>query len=478
MSDPTAGNSSAPPTGAGPKLTTSASQPGVPKELWIVGLVFSLVLIGAGFVAMAQDYARLFSIGALAVCIGFGIALTVFGTRAGGTFLNFNVVGGGAMAVALYFVLYMNPISPPDSKYLEGIIYDTSLFKNVRGRAKDVFLTGRSGGGSGDFRFVIFEREIGGGSVKFSFDFPEGGTQKEFFINCISAQDLKAAINRRERFSLSLQKVQPAEDAQTEVRFQLIETSSGREIGRMNELNCGTSDATPSVSGAVGYLDWFASAAYAQQGPNVDIPNAIALLESEDGNQRDYAREQLALLRGATAYTAVADSWNIKESSYRSDLGRLVAWSAAIDQNRATAVTLAEALSPAQLRYIVQLTGQGDITMRQFATEVLHRLLETTGWPNGPSAARAEEIVEATLAVFASPGPELLPKAGVQLKPDSLLYNTVVAVDFTQCNIGAPYRQDVVAALSSLDARLSSSDNSSKTAKKVRQVLVALKACS
>lgn len=478
MSDPTAGNSSAPPTGAGPEPTTPAAQSGVPQELWIMGLGFSLVLILAGLVAMAADYARLFSIGALAVCIGFGVALTIFGTRAGGTFLNFNVIGGGAMAVVLYLLLYMNPISPPDSKYLEGIIYDTRSFKNVRGSAKDVFLTGRSEGGDGNFRFVVFEREIGRGSVRFNFDFAEGGTQKEFFINCISAQDLKTAISRQEKFSLSLEKVETAGDDPTEAKFRLIETSSGREIGRMNQRNCETSDVAPSLSGAVGYLDWFATAAHAQQGPAVDIPTAIALLESDDGNQRDHAREQLALLRGATAYTAVTASWNIKESSYRADLGRLVAWSAAIDQNRATAVTLAEALSPAQVRYIVQLTGQGDITMRQFATEVLHRLLETTGWPSGPSAARAQEIVDATLAVFASPGPDLLPKAGVQLKPDTLLYNAVVAIGFTKCNIGALYRQRVVDALSSLAARLSSSADSAKTADKVRQVLVVLKACS
>ncbi len=157
----------------------------------------------------------------------------------------------------------------------------------------------------------------------------------------------------------------------------------------------------------VTFLDWVSIAAFAQPRAIGDIAKIIGLLESEDGDQRDRARDQLASLRGADAYKTMAESWTIETSSYRADLGRLVAWSTAIDQNKETAVALAAALTPAQLRYLVQLTGQGDITLRQVATEVLHQLLESTGWPSGPSAEDRQEIIKATLAAFASPASNL-----------------------------------------------------------------------
>ena len=42
------------------------------------------------------------------------------------------------------------------------------------------------------------------------------------------------------------------------------------------------------------------------------------------------------------SYELIAQKWNIVSSSYRADLGRLVAWSAAIEQDRQRAVFIAE----------------------------------------------------------------------------------------------------------------------------------------
>lgn len=448
----------------------TANDLGVPKELWKVGVAFSVLLIAIGLLVMAVSNS-LFSVGALAVCIGFGVALAVFGNRAGGRFLTFNVAGGGAMAVALYLLLMKFPIAPPPEtiKYLRGEIYQTDKVMNVRGLAKQLFLTGRIAE-NGSFRFVVFENEIGDGFVRFNFDFPDDGAVKEFFIDCISSKEFKSYIGKGD-LALYLEE-------QTGGRFRLFDRAKGIAIGGFNQQDCAANPTEPSVNDEVGFLDWLSIAAHAQEGKDIDIRNAIDLLESDDGDERDSAREQLASLRGAEAYEVVVGSWDVDDSSYRADLGRLVAWSAAIGQDRATAVTLAEALSPVQLAYLVQLTGQGDITLRQFATEVLHRLLETTSWPNGPSPARAEEIVAATLAGMEPSGIKAIPKPDVQFKPDSVLYNSVVALLFAQCNIGASYRPSVIEALSELATRLKSAGDAPKTAANVAKALTALEKCN
>lgn len=468
--DPIEGNPVIP-GDATPGPPNSPADPEVPKELWYIGLGISLLLILAGLFGMAI-YDRLYSVGALAVCIGFGIVLVIFGTRASGNFLTFAVVGSGAMAIALYLLLRSYPIAVAPS-YMVGDIYNTSIFNAVRGSGKRVFLTGQLVP-NGDFRFVIAGDEIGNRFVKFSFDLPDGYLQsdgselKEFSINCISAVDLKTSIDHGE--SLSLEEGAGGE-------FKLVEASSGRKLGRMNAQDCNAPSAEPTIVDEVGFLSWFFSPAYAQDSTAFDIPKAVAILESDDGYLRDLARDQLASLRGAEAYEAVVGSWNISESSYRADLGRLVAWSSAIRQDRASAVTLAEALTADQLSYVVQLTGQGDITMRQYATEVLHRLLETTSWPNGPSAERAQEIVAATLSVLSPLSLNPLTKPSMQFSPDNLLYNTIVAIGFAECNIGATYRPLVAVALSDLAVRLRASAASPKTNAKLANVLDALKAC-
>ncbi|MEM8811894.1 MAG: hypothetical protein AAGF59_04690 [Pseudomonadota bacterium] len=448
-----------------------AADPGVPEGRWHFAIGFSvfLILVGLGAMALVE---RLFAVGLISVCVGFGIALAAFGTRIGGKFMSFNVVGGGATAIALYLLLVTYQIAPVSvDKFLEGEIIQTGHLINVRGRAKSTFLTGRRTG-TGDFRFIVFEDEIGDGFVRFNFDFPEDeeGSPREIFFNCIDTAHFKKAIESGTPLSLALEKVEG--DV-----FQLFDTSAAVAIGQMNVLTCRPSESGPDISREVGFLDWLSPPAHAQANP-ADIRKLIRDLESADGYRRDVARDKLAGLRGAEAYRAVTGSWTIANSSYRADLGRLVAWSSAIDRQRANAVTLAEALSRPQIHYLVQLTGHGDITMRQFATEILHRLLETTGWPNGPNQARAKEIVGATLAGFGTSAPPPVRKKGAKFSQGNQLYNTVVAIRFTECNIGEAYRTPVIGSLQGFTQRHRSNRNLQRTVTEAGKVLATLNACA
>lgn len=448
----------------------AAADSGVPEKLWYIGIGFSTFLILAGLAVMVW-LDRLFSIGALGVCVGFGISLAVFGTRIGGLFLKFNVVGGGALAIALYLLLVIYPAQTLIYiKYLDGEIYRTGHLDDVRGRAKDTFITGRTTRG-GNFRFVVFENEIGDGYIKFNFVFSQDHKPRELFFNCISAGYFRDAIKRGGNLSLELDQI----DADT---FRLIDTARGKEIGRMNEFQCGETVSYVGAGKEIGIASWLSLAANAQDMKSDEILRAIELLESDQSDQRYFAREQLGSLQEPNEFRIVTESWNVNESSYRADLGRLVAWSEAIFRDRAAAVTLAESLSSYQMEYLVQLTGQGDITMRQLATEVLHRLLETTSWPNGPSAEHAEGIVGAILAVVDTvEGPVPIEKASMEFSNNDRLYNTIVAIEFAECNVGKIYRAQLVRALAALRSQAGFANDRPRTTARIDKVVNILMAC-
>ncbi len=86
----------------------------MPKELWFIGLGFSLFLITAGLAVMAW-FEHLYAFGGLAVCIGFGIALTTFGRASVGSFSRSTWSAAARRRVALYLLLYNFQLASPDS---------------------------------------------------------------------------------------------------------------------------------------------------------------------------------------------------------------------------------------------------------------------------------------------------------------------------------------------------------------------------
>jgi hypothetical protein len=449
-------------------VTVAGVDAGVPANLQYIGIIVGVAMLAGGFFAMIFND-RLYGVGVLLVCVGFGITLAVFGSRASGVFLNFNLVGGGAMAVALYLLLFNFPITPFES-YVRGKIERTDKLVNVVGTARKSFFVGRPGPNA-DFEFVIFEQDSDSSQFYFFFQFPEGHQTRELYIGCIDSSIIRGAMGGSDQLVLTL------EDIGTEGEYQLVDNQTGQPVGTLNKKRCAVTGDTPVSAGEVGLLQWPSISAHAQSGEAAALEQALPLLESEDASQRDFGRTLLASLNEPESYKAIARSWNIQKSSYRADLGRLVGWSSAIERDRRIAVFIAESLSPEQFGYLVQLTGQGDITMRQFATEVLHRLLETTSWPSGPTPATAKEMVGAVIDVLRDPDAAATRKPDVAFSPDNRIYNTVVAIGFTDCNIAAALRGEVIGVLNQLQRRLAAAANAPRTLKKLNAVLARLKTC-
>lgn len=456
-----------PPKTALPPKLPPADQ-GFPVGLTYTGLAVGVGLLAAGLGTMVYSI-QLYGIGVLSLCIGLAITLAVFGNRAEGTIFRFNVAGAGAMAIVLYLLLLFYPIIPFEI-YAKGKIQQTEGLAGVLGTARNEFFVGRPQK-TGNYEFVIFEKDLGPGQLYFHFQFPQESTVKELYIGCINSSVVKAAMEKRSELSFTL------EQGQAGGEYQLIDNDTSAPIGKLNRKRCNEGDTDRIPTSEIGWLNMLIPSAHAQQPKAFDLQSVTRSLEAEDPGQRDFGRSQIGSIAAENEFAALAADWNVATSSYRNDLGHLVGYSTAIDQDRQRAVYIANSLSTEQLRYLVQLTGQGDFTLRQFATEVLHRLLETTGWPSGPEPDKSKAIIDAVIEGVRTTDFQVVKKPEVDFSSENRLYNTLVSVGFTECNIAPQYRPGLISAVQQLTAELSSLPDKAKTRAKSEQVARRLSSC-
>lgn len=102
----------------------------VPLWLSTFGILIGLVLVGfLVFGAQFFDNSPYMGLNEyrLTLCIGFGLILTGFGTRAAGTWKSWSVAGSGAAAVMLYLLLWQTAEEPKQS------IEDPAIVARVEG---------------------------------------------------------------------------------------------------------------------------------------------------------------------------------------------------------------------------------------------------------------------------------------------------------------------------------------------------------
>jgi len=467
----------APQVGAGDKSVSSADDIGVskptlkdgsvPPELRYVGLVVSSFMILGGFYAVLHS-ARLYGVAILLICVGFGIMLAAFGAQAEGRIFKFNVVGGGALAVLLYLLLVKLPITPSEN-YVRGRIEQTGAFKEVLGAARSGFFVGRPRKDS-DFEFVIFEREMDSTQFYFYFLFPDGAATRELYIGCIDTDIARQLMGSNEELVFSL-------EARGGEQYQLIDNKSAKQVGQVNKTRCASGEPNPIPPMEISLWNSFIGLAFAQSSEIGSVQRAVLSLDAEDGAERDFARSAIGQLSTPDAFQVVADTWDIAESSYRADLGRLVGWADAISRDRKTAVQLARSLSRAQLEYLVQITGQGDFTLRQFATQVLQSLLETTRVSAGLPKEKADEVISAVVAGLRDYDFRPVAKNDVSFSSSNRYYNTLISIEFSGCNIGETYRDEVSRQLGRAISMVSDNRTRTKTFNKIREIRETLAAC-
>ncbi|MCY1240197.1 hypothetical protein D9M72_530320 [compost metagenome] len=138
---------------------------------------------------------------------------------------------------------------------------------------------------------------------------------------------------------------------------------------------------------------------------------------------------------------------------------------------------IAQSLSRAQLDYLVQLTGQGDFTLRQFSTEVLHRLLETTSWSSGPTKEKARDLIDAVASSLSDPEFQPVDKSTVDFSAEKRFFNTLISLEFSGCNIGKEYRTDLLNPLSQAVIRIEDPRARLKMLHKSKEIREGMAAC-
>jgi hypothetical protein len=436
---------------------------GVPVGLTNGAIAAGLALIAIGVGIMAFASARLFNAGSLAMCIGFGLVLAAFGTRAAGTWQTWSVAGSGGIAIVLFLLLQALPSTQSDTPlFVRGNLHGTNDANSVRMFAAQFLLVGRSSP-SEHFRFIAFPEDLDSKSFYVFIVDDKDPTMHENYIGCISVDLLKSRMKSGGSINLTVQK-----DSEKKL-YRLKDNLDDKEYGEFGSPNCReqrgnhpkAARTRPSTQFATNdAASWFGSMfsiqARAGKMPKAKSPGVSQLiqdLESDSTDVRASARDDLGDRTDASSLALMTSTWEIQKSSYRADLGRLVAWTNAIRDNRDAAPLIAGALSPDQLAYVVQLTGHPDKTMRYNATEVLSWMLQSTGWATAPAPDKSKAIVDEIVNVFSGPKSIKITKPGTDFDFSNTAFNTLVALDDAKCVLNADTRQSISTVLAPFEMK-------------------------
>jgi hypothetical protein len=450
-----------------------ADDRGIPPQLtsWamVIGLLFFVVgvlLIILRPPAMVADH-RAFNVALLGACMGFGLVLAVFGTRIAGTWQKFSIVGSLGTTIVLFLLATMMPppappLVPSYPSAFRGELHNSAGFAGMTIMTVKPLLVGRPQRGA-NFQFAAFHDDLETKMKDFfiTIERPKNNQEArdadnqtpDSIIGCIPIEVLKARLGSKSLVNFSIEK--KGED------YYLHDRHESRSHGIAGSTNCPEGQPLRldigELPGRAIAVTWDLIAAAITrpamaQAASPKISELIRALESEDSDARVVARDELAKYGDLESLKEMTKDWDVRSSTYRGDLGRLVAWLSAIRRNRAVAVPLVMALTDEQVSYIVRLTGHDDRTMRLNATEILMWLLQVTGWPNPPAAEKSDFLMKEAAKVFLRPD-AFAADAGKRVDFPNVAYNTLVAVDTVKCTLKPDARRVLVEAVQSFEQK-------------------------
>jgi len=428
---------------------------GMPPHLvWAAlstGILFTAV--GGYFAIQATSYSPGVHFAALIACAGLGMTLAAVGGRAVGTWRSWSVAGAAAAAPLLFLMQWQLQPKPVDIA-IRGELQGSGRFQQVTIWAHDSPLYVRKPSTERNFQFVALPSQLVDTSTFFVAVVNEDGkSPRSFSINCLNADLLTSHAGKPSPLTLTVR----AEGLQSDNPSWFVYDARNKKVGRYNDDDCGRDENASSVTFRLDTPNradkWLRAnlpgglfgTAYAQSGTN--LKELLGALNSDSSDLRVASRIELSKLSRPDQLKSILDSWDIKTSSYRQDLGLLTAWNTAITADRATAVKIAQAFSPAQMAYLVALTGYPDQTMRYGATRLLSWFVQAAAWPNGVSPDKDRIIMEAIFRGLKSPSSATVSKPGIEFEPGNMTVNLLVALDWADCSSAKLDRHGVTAAL-------------------------------
>jgi hypothetical protein len=414
----------------------------------VVGLLLTAVGGGVAIIVaiLTKAYTPGTHIAVLIMCCGLAVILAAFGGRAAGTWRGWALTGAAALAFGLFLLQwYLQPQPKPASPALRGTLQGTQSFQQISMWSfSPMFITRRRTRGS--FEFAAFPDDLERVDTFYlNITNMAGESPQEFYIYCVPSSILSSHFGDITRLDLSIRK-----EGEEWKLFDRLNKGYGQHSD-----DCGAPTRASTQKGS-SIFNFGLSSAFAQTPDSAQLDQLILDLNASDSDARASARHDLSLFSDKESLRRTTESWNTMESSYRDDLGRLVAWNWAIKNNKTTASNLVDVLGRDKTNYLIALSGYPDQTMRSQANSLLRSLMVETA----PSRQKpnSQTFFKQVLDTIGNPQSVTTDakKKGIQFSPNLIGVSTLQAVRGAQCgavNAAASQTAEIVQAVTSPGAR-------------------------
>jgi hypothetical protein len=345
--------------------------PGMPSRLVLSAILVGLFLVLTGIALSIAAVTFIYNekallLGQLTACVGFGIVLAAFGTRAQGTWRNWALAGAGASAVALFLVLTQSPTgSSPSFQKLGHIQGEFDQVANVQIRDVEPFFIRKESNSL--LHFIILDKQFRTNWIDVTIETTEKGPGKERFRMTSEATIIEQYLRNpntviKWQFDYATRKIKDGNKILFEER-----DPSERQFGERPRPNAS-------------FLHLFApiGAAYAAR---LDTRTLIEGLKSDEPSVRRNARDGLIAL-GPAAVTPMMSTLRRTPSEYRLRVG-VIYCLAEMLRAKVDRTALIGVLTDEDIRLLVNAASfDEDTTVRLEATEFLFYLKD-------PRAAQA-----------------------------------------------------------------------------------------
>jgi hypothetical protein len=372
------GNEAKPRKSAKSSQVNVESDMGMPSRLVMSAILVGLLLVVIGLAmsiaaVMLIFNERLLLLGQLTACVGFGIVLAAFGTRAQGTWRNWALAGSGASAAALFLILTQLPTgSSPSYQKLGQIQGEFDLVANLQIRDVEPFFIRKESNTL--VHFIILDKQFRTNSIDVTIETNEKGPGKERFRMTSEAAKIEPYLRNpntviKWQFDYGTRKIKDG----AKVLFEERDPSERQLSERLR----------PGAS----LLPLFSpiSAAFAAM---LDTRALIDGLRADEPSIRRNSRDGL-VARGPAAVAAMMSALRQTPNDYRLRVG-VIYCLAEMLRKKVDRNVIMNLLTDEDIRLLVQAaTFDEDTTIRLEATEFLFYLKDPRAAQASLDAAKA-----------------------------------------------------------------------------------------
>jgi hypothetical protein len=375
-----------------PNLHGISHDHGVPKDLIYFSIVIGLLMVIAGIGLIIAGKPSVSS--TLMTCVGFGLLLVAFGSRASGSWGSWSATGAGAMAVLLFLLLqhYSPPQSPMEFSKKGQIRGNFSKVADIRIVDEGPLYEYRDAT-TGSERFIFLNTALHSKRLSVQVDTTEKGGGKEFFELIGSSKRIADKYFSDTGADASI--IQ----GQFDYEHRTIKDGADLIFAEPDQLD---ENLLPKATHAAQLaLPSLVGSAVAQSAPapnvettqetqqgSLNVGAYLADLESDDPMARRNARDGLVAI-GVPSVEPMMTALRNEGSNYRLRGGVMYVLSTTITNNPNKKADISTKLKPEDFPILVSAASDDDKTVRLQASEFLYSLGDPRSIPYSVDAAKS-----------------------------------------------------------------------------------------